>query len=182
MLLASVVRYVMAQPVPIPTYRFKVWNNLSTTISGHATTLNYSRSSWNKPGSNSIERLSYESIQATPTRIAAVRGIGFDEDTWDCWVNHYDDYSWAELVSDGLHVHYQALGWTQSLWDGNGSAATDNLDWNQLSSPQQAAARQVCYNRELWDEIELPRWPTLPSGPGPSPSTQCNLLCRLLSK
>lgn len=178
--LASPIGFAAAQtianvPVPIPYYRFTLWADIEpVTVLPLASFLSYTERSWNRPGTNAIETRAYDSLAAeSEATISAVRGIGFDEDTWDCWVNHYEDYSWEELVENGIDVYYMALGWTQTMWEESGSAETDDYDWDELSEAQKAAALQLCFTQELWEGVPLTAWselPQRPAVPAPTPS------------
>lgn len=54
--------------------------------------------------------------------------------------------------------YYEILGWNEYSWDNDVLPATDSMNWYELSPVEQEAAKQLCYNRELWDGIPLPEW------------------------
>jgi hypothetical protein len=70
-------------------------------------------------------------------------------------------YSWAELDLYGISVHFEALGWDENAWDGNNPnnfPDSEDTEWAGLSSSEKAAAEQLCYFQELWDEESFSDW------------------------
>lgn len=50
-----------------------------------------------------------------------VGGLGYNQQTWDCCINHYEAYDWVELQTLLPEVHdaiRDGLGYFQSYWDG----------------------------------------------------------------
>ena len=85
--------------------------------------------------------------------------LGFDNDAWDCHINHYFGYWWAELEDLGFHVYLSVLGWTETTWDDDGPApTTEDMYWSDLTNEHKAAASEICYTREIWDGISIPEW------------------------
>ena len=76
----------------------------------------------------------------------------------DCHVNHYTGFWWEDVEELNVSQYYEILGWNEYSWDNDVLPATDSLNWYQLTSVEQEAAKQLCYNRELWDGIPLPDW------------------------
>ena len=91
--------------------------------------------------------------------------IGFDEeysDTWDCYVNHYYDFSWATLVDYDVAQYYEALGYTEGYWSGTDTEAplTELLHWEELSDTERDAADMICYFQQTWDmQDTIDLWP-----------------------
>ena len=54
--------------------------------------------------------------------------------------------------------YYEILGWNEYSWDNDVLPATDSMSWYELSTVEQEAAKQLCYNREFWDGIPLSEW------------------------
>lgn len=52
----------------------------------------------------------------------------------------------SELPAD-IQAAYVTLGWTKSIWDAEGEPDSEDLDWDELSSEQQAAAKKLGYNK-----------------------------------
>ena len=98
-----------------------------------------------------------------------------DEEGWDCWMNHYFDYFWEELLDDDLQEYFVILGWTQEMWDEeSGVPLSEDLAWEELSDQQQAAATYICYFPDLWNmELEIGEWtyepPDVTHSPSPPP-------------
>lgn len=70
-----------------PATRFTPWTGLTGRSMFSAETLGYGESSWNNLGTNAIEALSFETINATdPGQSAAIIDLEMNEDTWDCFV------------------------------------------------------------------------------------------------
>lgn len=92
--------------------------------------------------------------------VVAAEGLGISNaQTWDCWINHYSAFWWQDLEDLGVSQYYTILGWDSNSWDNEVSTPnSDNKYFDDLSSVEQAAAEQICYNRELWDGIPLPDW------------------------
>jgi len=167
---------ISAQEEPAyPTVRFTVYDDLSSTARAAATTnLDYNENNWNAVGTAAIEQLSYETIENNSALQARSisNQLEMNEESWDCYINHYDDYDWDELDDDaGVQGSFRTLGYTQSSWQNNGAVVTDNLDWSELSFAQRSAAENICYFQETWDEESLPFDP---------PSTGQNALVELL--
>lgn len=44
------------------------------------------------------------------------------------------------------------LGWNKTLWDEDGKADTEDLDWEELSHEQRKAAEALGYHPKLWND------------------------------
>ena len=127
--------------------------------------------SWNKPKTSDIESWSYADLYEN--EVAAAKGLGItNAETWDCWINHYSAFWWQDLEELGVSQYYTVLGWNSNSWDNEVSTpSSDNKYFDDLTQQEQAAAEQVCYNRELWDGIPLPDWESS-LAPSSSPNRQ----------
>lgn len=118
--------------------------------------------SWNNPGTAEIEELSLETIVTENPEAAIViaEDIGMDEEQWDCWMNHYFDYDWNDLVVEDLAGYFEILGWTQDMWDNDsGAPDSDESDWLDLTLAEKDAATYICYFPDLWNmEDEIKDW------------------------
>lgn len=57
------------------------------------------------------------------------------------------------------------MGWTEKAWDEyDDPPESDGKYWPDLTPEEQAAAFEVCYFREVWDEVSLQYWPTFDQG------------------
>ena len=149
-------------PEPFPEIRFTAWNDLEASTRSDAEILEYNELSWNIPGTNEIEELSFATIEEDygDDFTDALVSIGFDEDTYDCWVNHYNDYDWFELIMDGLTGFWIALGWDEDKWEGDDPNLPDSedKDWEELNEAEQSAANNLCLTQELWDMVPITAW------------------------
>lgn len=95
---------------PYPMFRFVPWTDVPSFHQGLAARhLSYNSTSWNSPGTANVwdltqfwEGQSFSTIQLTSPDIGVISTIatlGFTKDTWDCWVNHYQNFTWSELDS-----------------------------------------------------------------------------------
>lgn len=48
-------------------------------------------------------------------------------------------------------VYWETLGWDSTNWEA-GAASSSSLDWTELSPEERAAASELGYNQERWDE------------------------------
>jgi hypothetical protein len=97
---------------------------------------------------------------------AATTILGLDERGWDCWMNHYESYGWADMEERGIATSYAGLGWSQSSWeDGADPPESDSKSWNELTEAERLHAKNLCYDMYNWDMIDMTR----NDGPFPFP-------------
>lgn len=84
-----------------------------------------------------------------------MRSLTIPIETWDRWINHYENYDWEEMWKY-TQSYWQTLGWTQNLWDNGGSVESDDKDWIDLSISEKTAALGVGFTQKLWDGVSLP--------------------------
>merc|ERR1719375_3088783 len=90
--------------------------------------------------------------------------IGFYEQTWDCYCNHYDSFYWRSIPPN-QRTALEALGWTQNSWSGSiSSPDSERKDWVELDPLEKAAATTLCYWQETWDEMDITDWYDYESG------------------
>ena len=90
---------------PRPDFRYRPWQQVladSNTLQLASLTsgLGYNASSWNMPGTLSLERWSYSNALTNggPYVEFSLKLVGFNSPVqWNCWINHYMDFTWAEL-------------------------------------------------------------------------------------
>ena len=121
--------------------------------------MGYTQETWDIPGSNELEGTSYVDLDNNEkTGVMTLLGLTAEE-VYDCHINHYHGYWWADLVESGYDIYYALLGWNEDSWDNDGDAPnTEDMYWNELTIHQQVAAGQICYFRDLWDGISIPEW------------------------
>lgn len=158
---------------PRPSGRFVPFRALASAAQTAAVqALGYANATWWNLLSLEppVEALEYDSLSvaqkagaATAMGIVVVDNEDDAAESWDCWINHYNNYDWIELGQnnngDGADVQawWEALGWNQALWDnGVGTpAASDDLAWDELSEQEREAATYLCYEQISWDGINL---------------------------
>ena len=134
--------------LPLPHLRYQLWSSLGTPARQSAGDLRYTQSTWNTPGTNSRESAAFGSLSAAEQTAAATFGLG--EESWDCWINHYEGYDWDDLTSEGVAQYLQVLGWDRDSWDGDDDPpSSDDEWWADLTLAEQSAAGELCYFQEL---------------------------------
>lgn len=141
--------------VPFPGFRYVLWSAMSADRRALAATVGWHEASWNFPGSNAtVEGQSHDVL--TETQKLATQGLGFTEDSFDCFVNHYENYDWVELVQDGIAADFETLGWTNASWTGEAPAPpSEDKDWVDLTDEEQQAAYSLCYFEGTWDGLTI---------------------------
>jgi hypothetical protein len=132
-----------------PSFRFVPWYNVTVSLQLLLKQLlGYDEATWNLPGSINNdgvdysrfwEAQSFSTIQNTASVqvLSAVISMGFSKGEWDCWINHYQNFTWTELealspiyatVNEGetgdnlvvmgseIQMAMKTFGWTESNW------------------------------------------------------------------
>ena len=153
-----------------PSIRYKPWFQHDPGHREFISKLGYNYYTWNfdpdQESWNPIEELSWESKDVSKVHSRLER-LGYEEDSWDCCINHYYDYDWADFESWGYTEQILALehlGWTQETYDASDPddlPDTEFLQWKELTESQrELAASKLCYTEETWDELlSLDEWP-----------------------
>mmetsp|Transcript_11286 Transcript_11286/g.22555 ORF Transcript_11286/g.22555 Transcript_11286/m.22555 type:complete len:373 (+) Transcript_11286:228-1346(+) len=142
-------------PLEKPEVRYTPWQDLDPVVQNIAETkLGYTPVTWNVHGLADIERLGW--WQMTPDQEEGAKAIGFNEETWDCFIHHYSSYLWSEIVDYNYVDHFRNLGWTESSWNGNDELpATEAKWWGQLTDDEKKAANGLCYFEDNWNMIDM---------------------------
>jgi hypothetical protein len=70
--------------------------------------------------------------------------------------NHFQSYSWEELVFYGLDIPLSEMGWTAPSWEElEPPPASDSMNWKDLAEWERAAASELCYFRDNWDGMDM---------------------------
>jgi hypothetical protein len=142
-----------------PSFRYVLWSDLTDAFRVYAQGLGYNKATWELPGTNDIEFNSWVFLAQSDESNAVA--MGYDEDVWDCYQHHYEDYEWSELVEFGTAQYFEAFGWDEDSWNvvTDAPAAFDNF-WVDLTTAQQDAAKELCFFREeVWNgEVPFPEW------------------------
>jgi len=151
--------------ISIPRFRFERWNDLS--FQDLARQVAYNESLWETLRMNSIEKLAFVDLASKeylegewavavtsdqPNSVLA--DMGFTEDVWDCWINHYGGYEWSDLVTYEISSFYEALGWTEDAWNSDNESdypESDSKGWSELSAIEQKAAANLCHIEQTWN-------------------------------
>jgi hypothetical protein len=144
--------------IPLPVFRYVEWSKLDDRTRTFAGLLGYTEDSWNVPGSAPIERRKYDTIAASSDKsrdIFYIQGLGFGKPQWDCYINHYRNFTWAELGQVGVKRYYQVLGWDSQRWLNREAPLTELKEWSALSVQERVAAESVCYLQPLWEGESL---------------------------
>ena len=144
-------------PFPIPKLRFVEWKKLGFSELATAKLLGYSRYSWNNLEILELEETSFDDLSSTEQYGAMA--LGFDEETWDCFMSHYCSYSWEKLEETDIAQYFTTLGWTQNSWDNDGKAPdSEDKSWKKLTTEEKFAATKLCYTENAWNWVALPSW------------------------
>jgi len=161
---------------PYPTFRFREYKELSPEQKNAASLLGYDERSWNQPGTADVEYVSWwyhvnmdyydtdgdgDYYEPSTQFRNATETLGFvgDEagDVWDCWMNHYSDYTWSYLEEYDIAQFYIDLGWTAESWNETIPVpASDSKYFDEFTDKEKTAALTVCYTQKLWDYEILP--------------------------
>jgi hypothetical protein len=128
--------------------------------------------SWNNLMTNSMEKIRLENVfeylnsTIPDTSIDELEEffeteMGFTHSNWDCWVNHYTGFTWRYFSLYKFNWTLIDLGWTEKTWNSkNESLAppSESKSWKQLSNKERAAAEELCYNADIWDDIPIDEW------------------------
>jgi hypothetical protein len=165
--------YGHGYPIPIPSLRFMPWkeiiaDNNTTRLKLLQDTLGYDEFTWNVLRLAPVEQNAW--YELTSSESNAVETIfGLDNAGWDCWINHYDSYSWADLMTSEIDEHFIGLGWSEASWvddEGEvGPPASEEKQWHELNDVEQYHATELCFIQENWDKIDM----TSNDGPFPYP-------------
>jgi hypothetical protein len=157
--------------IPYPDFRYVAYHELEASTQKLAIFIeNYNDETWDLPGTAVVEELDFCSIDVAQQESAISMGL-VDGWQWDCYINHFANYGWLDLQTDDVQKPYSDLGWTEDSWDGIASyPASEDLSWDEMSSEEQEAAKQMCYFKEIWDmDLKIPNWP--PHTMNPTSST-----------
>ncbi|GAX28890.1 hypothetical protein FisN_20Lh196 [Fistulifera solaris] len=164
-------RMLNTRGIEYPSYRFRPYSTLDEDVVPIAQSLGYDEKSWNALGSNPWEFYSFETIKSDGSRMVvdAIQALGFNETVWDCYINHYRDFSWQELADEGVVVFAVILGWNEEMWDGmTSSPETEFMLWDKLNLGQQQAAIEFCFTQVIWDGVNIEDWESsTPEGSSP---------------
>jgi hypothetical protein len=146
-----------------PYKRFIPFENLDTATQELVLSLGYSINQWDRPGKYKIETTPFDKVCKSQEQCDALKSLGFTEDSYNCWMGHYLEFDWEDLVLEGKAQYWEVLGWTATSWqlsdeDLSQWPLTMSLPYEQLSYDEKVAAANLCYIEPLWDEDKLTKW------------------------
>lgn len=155
----------LSRPPPVDTVRYVPWDRLPTEIQRIVSTggLDYTERTWDRPGRHVIESRAFRNLLENQQNQIR-RQLGLSMSQWDCYINHYTNFTWIELETARpdrqLQRAWSRLGWTEAKWTGadREPPASEYSSFTRLSLEQQQAAITLCYRAETWDEEDLRRW------------------------
>jgi len=113
----------------------KAWHELIAEERRAAHVLGYTKQLWNGESDSETEESSGEDKKGS-------------DNTSDA-SSHGND-GWANLSQEAKNAAI-TLGYTQAIWDNDGSPPTEDKDWNELSSTERAAAKTLGYTANKWN-------------------------------
>lgn len=153
-----------------PVERYCEWDSFPTTRRATMRSeIGYSRTDWNYMVVNPVEKTRFEEL-GRDVREGLADLLGFDEDRHDCCQNHYEDYDWTELDVSQREA-LSVLGHDEETWrddedEDDRRPTSSSRVWDDLSEEERNAARELCWTKETWDEVELTNWPDDAEIPG----------------
>jgi hypothetical protein len=158
-----------ASGIPVPEFRYQMWDDLSEEMQLHATILGYDEHTWNYEEINPIETFSYEQISEAEHAHVALVALGFTKESWNCYMNHYDSMHWEDIEANEVASEsWTTLGWDKESWVGEHEVPeSEDMHWKDLSEEQRAAAAQACYVEESWEMVPFEEWTELVGAPEP---------------
>ncbi len=170
-------------------YEFFLWDDLPEEIQDAAAKLNYDVDTWDNIGTNAIESVALSDLLAGivvgrnkdgpiefkfgDEQIEALKTLDLYDDQhpqpemcWDYLVNHYQGYSWSELMEpilnpfgNDLSEALEILGWNQEMWDsmsGEGDIPeSDCKNWWDLDPNEQWALTSLGWTGMKWMSYPL---------------------------
>mmetsp|Transcript_32292 Transcript_32292/g.53390 ORF Transcript_32292/g.53390 Transcript_32292/m.53390 type:complete len:487 (-) Transcript_32292:53-1513(-) len=142
------------EKIPTPLFRYRLWDTLTADETSDATSLTYVTKTWEEPPFALLERTSF--LDLTPGQIGTAMGMGFTEDMWDLFINHFDDYDWSELQMFLIDAPFIALGWSKEKWSGQSPPPdSEDADWMDLTDAEKQAAADIGFFQETWDDLKF---------------------------
>lgn len=155
-------------PYAMPKFRFEPFHRLDSTSRNIAEEkLGYMEITWNNHGLAPIEKKGWSALTTNERDAANV--LGFTEGTWDCFINHYEQYSWEDLEEKGVQQAYRGLGWTEAHWNREVEEVpyTESRWWDMLTDNEKKSANALCYYEDNWDKKDMNPNPTFFPHPMP---------------
>ena len=114
--------------------------------------MTYTVESWNNLGTAAVEETRFISLKAGEKEGA--KALGLDTNTWDCFMNHYENYDWDSFHAD-VKAAVETLGYSERSWSEDTEVASEGKKWADLTSVEQSAATRLCFFEEVWDGTNI---------------------------
>jgi len=149
-----------------PTMRYCEWDSypMGTKIFFRRN-IGYRVPEWNYEEISQVEQTNFRNLRLG-LRID-MNKLGYQEDTHDCCLGHYEQYSWDDLTKDEEHTEYfwevvtalKTLGYNKTTWDSGDGSPYDDFWWDELPTEVQDALNDgLCYNEQLWNGVPITLW------------------------
>ncbi|KAL7532198.1 hypothetical protein ACHAXR_007049 [Thalassiosira sp. AJA248-18] len=144
-------------PFSLPGIRYQPFSQLDKASQNIATSqLHYDPITWNVHGGHvfaSIEKKGW--MELTSFEQDGALKLGFDKETWDCFINHYNSYKWEHLKKR-VKQSYMSLGWTRDHWEsGSSRPSSEGKWWHQLADYERSAANGICFFADNWNSLDM---------------------------
>ncbi|CAB9520884.1 expressed unknown protein [Seminavis robusta] len=135
-----------------PENRFYAWDSLPPDVVNTVEDLGYTEDTWSEVQEADIEKVKYDDLNETQKYGVDALGFG-PKEVYDCWIHHYDSYSWEELYAAGVQSYWETLGWNATSWMGVHPPAKNltNTRFEELNDDEQEAVQQLCFFAESWN-------------------------------
>lgn len=137
--------------------RYVPWSELARDLQVTATdNLRYTKETWDNLGSNPIEHLRWDDL--SQKQQDAALELGFDDEvSWNCWINHWESFSWKQLYTLKLTPYLTSLGWDLNSWNRQyrETPVVRKQDWDGLTGEQRRNATQLCYYKTSYDRLDV---------------------------
>lgn len=124
----------------------------------------YTQFGWDFFLSSPIEQTHWGGLSEAARQ--GLRGFDYDEDKFDCCNLHYWEYGWEEFTAyyddyEPVLKAFQMLGFTEDLWNNDGTPDYADFWWAELPvEVQDALYDGLCYTEETWNGFPIVMWPT----------------------
>lgn len=156
-----------------PVHRYCTWNSYGNNTQVFLSDrLGYVEDTWNynRAINMPLEITKFSSLREG--RATALTVIGFTEDTHDCCHTHYGAFDWSDLLNsdyDEVRNAWGLLGYDEESWTNDLPTDFSDLYWDELPEEQRVAlGTELCYTRELWNQVPMQYWSESAMIPGSS--------------
>ena len=123
--------------------------------------IGYTKSDWNYNTINDVETTVFVDLDFFVRK--GLEEFGFNDENYECCMNHYSNYDWSILESKGMTnvlTTLEMIGYDSEKWRNGENSVYDEDDWDDIPEDvREMLSKHLCYNRELWNGVPLPAWP-----------------------